>query len=42
MGVFVGIWKDNRRWKGESFDEEGKEIGEYVDGEEELYFVYKG
>jgi hypothetical protein len=21
---FVGIWKDNRRWKGKSFDEEGK------------------
>ena len=31
---FVGIWKDNRRWKGKSFDEEGKEIGEYVNGEE--------
>ncbi len=35
---FVGIWKDNRRWKGKSFNEEGKEIGEYVDGEEEIYF----
>ena len=35
---FVGIWKDNRRWKGKSFDEEGKEIGEYVNGEEEIYF----
>ena len=29
---FVGIWKDNRRWKRKSFNEEGKEIGEYVDG----------
>jgi len=35
---FVGIWKDGRRWKGKSFDEEGKEIGEYVNGEEEIYF----
>ena len=24
---FVGIWIDNRRWKGKSFDEDGKEIG---------------
>ena len=31
---FVGIWKDNRRWNGKTFDEEGKEVGEYVDGEE--------
>ena len=31
---FVGIWKDNRRWKGKLFDEEGKEFGEYVNGEE--------
>ena len=23
---------------GKSFDEEGKEIGEYVNGEEEIYF----
>ena len=38
---FVGIWKDNRRWKGKSFDEEGKGIGEYVDGEEELYIFNK-
>ena len=30
---FVGIWKDNRRWNGTSFDEEGKEIGKYVNGE---------
>ena len=30
---FVGIWKDNRRWNGTSFDEEGKEIGNYVNGE---------
>ena len=29
---FVGIWKDNRRWKGKSFDEEGKEIGRFVNG----------
>ena len=35
---FVGIWKDNRRWKGKSLDEEGKEIEEYVNGEEEIYF----
>ena len=35
---FVGIWKDNRRWNGKSFDEEGKEIGKYVNGEEEIYF----
>ena len=35
---FVGIWKDNRRWTGKSFDEEGKEIGEYVNGEEEIYY----
>ena len=35
---FVGIWKDNRRLKGKSFNEEGNEIGEYVDGEEEIYF----
>ena len=35
---FVGIWKNNRRRKGKSFDEEGKEIGEYVNGEEEIYF----
>jgi hypothetical protein len=26
-------WKDNRRWYGTSFDEEGKEIGKYVNGE---------
>ena len=38
---FVGIWKDNRRWKGKSFDEEGNGIGEYVDGEEELYIFNK-
>ena len=31
---FVVIWKDNRRRNGKSFNEEGKEIGEYVDGEE--------
>ena len=31
---FVGFWKDNRRWNGKFFDEEGKEIGEYVNGEE--------
>ena len=37
---FVGIWKDNRRWKGKSFDEEGKEIGEYVNGEEEIYYKH--
>jgi len=30
---FVGIWKDNRRWNRTSFDEEGKEIGKYVNGE---------
>ena len=24
--------------EGKSFDEEGKEIGEYVNGEEEIYF----
>ena len=36
---FVGIWKDNRRWKRKSFNEEGKEIGEYVDREEEIYFI---
>ena len=30
---FAGIWKNNRRWKGKSFNEEGKEIGEYVNGE---------
>ena len=35
---FVGIWKDNIRWKEKSFDEEGKEIGEYVNGEEEIYY----
>ena len=35
---FVGIWKDGRRWKGKSFDEEGKEIGEYVNGEGGIYF----
>ena len=35
---FVGIWKDNRRWNGKTFDEEGKGIGEYVNGEEEIYF----
>ena len=35
---FVGIWKDNRRWKGKSFYEEGKEIGKFVNGEEEIYF----
>ena len=35
---FVGIWKENQRWKGKSFDEESKEIGEYVNGEEEIYF----
>ena len=34
---FVGIWKDNRRWKAKSFDEEGKE-GEYENGEEGIYF----
>ena len=38
---FVGIWKENRRWKGKSFDEEGREIGEYVNGEEELYIFDK-
>ena len=38
---FVGIWKDNRRWKGKSYDEEGKGIGEYEDGEEELYIFNK-
>ena len=39
MGVNLLVyWKDNRRWKGKSFDEEGKEIGEYVNGEEEIYF----
>ena len=37
-GKFVSIWKDNKKWKGKSFDEEGKEIGEYVNGEEEIYF----
>ena len=31
----------NRRWKGKSFNEEGKEIGEYEDGEEELYIFNK-
>ena len=35
---FAGIWKDNIRRKGKSFDEEGKEIGEYVNGEEEIYY----
>ena len=31
---FFVIWKDNRRWNGKTFDKEGKEVGEYVDGEE--------
>ena len=35
---FVGIWKDNIRWNGKTFDEEGKEVGEFVDGEEKKYF----
>ena len=35
---FVGIWKDNRRWNGKSFNEKGKEVGEYVDGDEYKYF----
>ena len=35
---FVCIWKDNRRWKGKSFDEEENEIGRFVNGEEEIYF----
>ena len=35
---FVIKWKNNRRWNGKSFDEEGKEIGEYVNGEEEIYY----
>ena len=35
---FVGIWKDNRRWNGKSFYEEGKEIGRFVNGEEEIYY----
>jgi hypothetical protein len=30
---FVGIWKNNRKWEGKSFDEEGKEIGKYLNGE---------
>ena len=34
---FIGEWKDNRRWNGSSFDEGGKEIGKYVNGEEEIY-----
>ena len=35
---FVGIWNDNRRWNAKSFDEEGKEIGKFVNGEEEIYY----
>ena len=39
MGVNLLVFgKIIVRWKGKSFDEEGKEIGEYVNGEEEIYF----
>jgi len=30
---FVGIWKEGKRWNGTSYDEEGNEVGQYVNGE---------
>ena len=32
---FIGEGKDGKRWNGTSFEEEGKKIGEYENGEEE-------
>ncbi len=29
---FVGIWKEGKRWNGTSYDEEGNEVGQYVNG----------
>jgi len=30
---FVGIWKEGKRWNGTSYDGEGNEVGQYVNGE---------
>jgi hypothetical protein len=30
---FVGIWKGGKRWNGTSYDEEGNDVRQYVNGE---------